>query len=77
MEAPDEVQKPPAGRRSLKTQQHAGRSPRHVVSSCDLPGPVDISSGRTQPQESAAELRELKTTILPAFGAPKGSLERR
>jgi hypothetical protein len=44
-------------RRSLKTQQHAGRFERDARSHPrDLPGPVDISSGRTQLEESAAEL---------------------
>jgi hypothetical protein len=43
---------PPAGRRSLKAQQHAGRLAETDVSSCGLPGPVDISSGRTRPRRA-------------------------
>ncbi len=73
-------------RRSLKTQQHAGRiePDTESVSSSRTRGPsratcqarsTFLVAGR--PEESAAELEKAQTTILLASGAPKGSLERR
>ena len=55
---------PPAGRRSLKTQQHAAVRPRcfspvraGCLSACGLPGPVDISSGRTRSRSRRGAVR--------------------
>jgi hypothetical protein len=59
----------PAVRRSLKTQQHASRISEAEASSCGLPGPVDISSGRTRLRRAPRNSGELKATILPASGA--------
>jgi hypothetical protein len=61
--------------RSLKTQQHASRIARVETQARDLPGPVDISSGRPRSRRASRSLRSAAMglspgmTILPAIGA--------